>query len=103
MDGLSVYQVAGLVGFASYMASYGALQFGLIRGDGVVYTLANLAAALLVLVSLSEAFNLSSALIQIAWIVISLAGLTRLALTERRDAVTLDLGDADDGDLHRAR
>ena len=74
------YRYTGLLGVGFYVASYAALQFGLIRGSSPIYTLMNLAAASLVLVSLFVDFNLSSAMIQIMWIVISIVGLTRLAV-----------------------
>ena len=55
-----------------------ALQAGVIRGRTYIYALLNLLAASFVLISLSVAFNLSSALIQVFWIAISLGGLARL-------------------------
>ena len=83
MDSLSPFQLFGIVGVASYRWAYAALQFGWWRGDGIAYTLSNPAAALLVMVSLSESFNLPSALIQAAWAVLSLVGLARIALRRR--------------------
>jgi hypothetical protein len=74
----------GLIGVAFYIGSYAALQTGLLRGSGYPYTLLNLVAAILVLVSLTREFNLSSAVIQITWIGISVVGLGRMALLERR-------------------
>ncbi|MBS1304278.1 cyclic nucleotide-binding domain-containing protein [Loktanella sp. SALINAS62] len=68
----------GYLGVAFYLLSYGLLQAGILRGSGYLYTIFNLVAATLVLLSLSVAFNMSSALIQISWIVISLVGLTRM-------------------------
>lgn len=76
---VTIWSAAGLAGVVFYIAAYGALQVGLIRGSSVTYTVMNLIAAGLVLVSLSEAFNLSSALIQVAWIVLSIVGLVRMA------------------------
>jgi len=74
----SVYDWAGYAGVGFYLMSYSLLQMGLIRGAGYVYTLMNLTAASLVLVSLTQAFNMSSAIIQIMWILISVVGLCRL-------------------------
>ena len=42
------------------------------------YTLMNMAAAICVLASLLQSFNLASAMIQVCWIAISLYGLARL-------------------------
>lgn len=72
------YDSVGLIGVILYISSYAALQLGLLQGSGYTYTLMNLAAAILVLVSLMESFNLSSAIIQITWITISIFGLSRL-------------------------
>lgn len=75
---------AGLLGVVLYLGAYGALQAGFLRGAGYAYATLNLVAAALVLISLSQAFNLSSAIIQIFWIVISLFGIVRLFLLNHR-------------------
>jgi CRP-like cAMP-binding protein len=71
---------AGHLGAAFYIGAYGALQSGLIRGSGYTYAILNLIAASLVLISLTNAFNAASAIIQIFWIVISIIGITRIFL-----------------------
>lgn len=45
---------AGYLGVALYLSSYALLQSGVLRGVGYTYTLMNLSAALLVLVSLAK-------------------------------------------------
>lgn len=77
-------EAAGLLGVILYVGAYAALQSGLLRSNGYAYTAANLAAASLVLLSLSTDFNLSAATSQIVWIVISVFGLVRMAVLERR-------------------
>lgn len=72
-----LFDSVGLVGVAFYIGAYAALQIGLLRGSGTPYTILNMIAAMLVLVSLTNNFNLSSAVIQITWIAISVFGLTR--------------------------
>jgi len=81
---LNIYAVFGFVGVALYLGSYAALQFGYITGQGGAYALLNLFAASSVLISLVQAFNLSSAVIQAFWIVISIVGLVRMYLLTRR-------------------
>lgn len=76
---ITIWSAFGLLGVALYLGAYGALQLGLLRGSSVTYTLLNLAGASAVLLSLVEAFNLSSLLIQIFWITLSIIGLARLA------------------------
>lgn len=79
-----VLQWAGLAGVVIYLGSYALLQAGVLRGSGFAYAVFNLCAASLVLLSLSVAFNLSSAIIQISWIIISLYGIARLAWLNSR-------------------
>lgn len=75
----SIWSTSGLVGVVLYLSAYGGLQLGFLRGSSVTYTVMNMLAAMAVLVSLVEAFNLSSLLIQISWITLSLIGLARMA------------------------
>jgi CRP-like cAMP-binding protein len=87
MLGLStahIAEAAGLLGVILAVGAYAALQSGLLRGNGYTYAAANLAAASLVLLSLTSDFNLSAAINQIVWIVISVFGLVRIAVLERR-------------------
>ncbi|MEM9140164.1 MAG: cyclic nucleotide-binding domain-containing protein, partial [Pseudomonadota bacterium] len=78
------------VGVGFYLGSYALLQFGLIRGAGYVYTIMNLIAAAFVAVSLIEAFNLSSLLIQVSWITISIFGICRRIYLDRISDLSLE-------------
>ncbi len=78
-----LFHIAGYAGVACYITAYALLQANLIRGSGYSYTLLNLLAATLVLISLSVAFNMASAMIQSIWIVLSLYGLGRMAWLNR--------------------
>jgi hypothetical protein len=80
---LSFAQLIGLAGFSAYLISFAMLQFKLIDGNGIAYLLMNLIAAGLVLFSLTESFNLASALIQVSWLVIGVCGLS-LRLMQRK-------------------
>ena len=73
-----VLEALGILGVVIYMGSYVLLNAGYITGQGYHYTLMNMAAAICVLASLSQSFNLASAMIQVCWIAISLYGLARL-------------------------
>lgn len=77
-------EAAGLLGVVFYLGGYAALQTGLLQSNGYAYTAANLAAASLVLLSLTSNFNLSASISQILWIIISVFGLIRMAVLERR-------------------
>jgi len=75
---------AGLAGAVLYLGSYALLQFGLLRGSSYTYAILNLCASSLVLLSLMVAFNLSSAIIQSSWIIISVVGIMRLMWLDSR-------------------
>jgi len=74
---MNLYELSGLLGFVGYMGSYTLLQTGRISGEGISYSMMNLFAALFILISLSHSFNLGSALIQTAWISLSVLGICR--------------------------
>ena len=59
-------EIAGILGFVVYMGSFSAVQLGCLSGNSVHFSIANVTAALLVLVSLTSEFNLASALIQVS-------------------------------------
>ena len=65
----------GNVGVLLIIGSYFWMQIGRISGQSPVYSLVNAIGAALVLVSLYYDFNLSAALIESFWLVISLLGL----------------------------
>jgi len=75
---MPLLEITGVMGFIFYMLAYGLLQMGKISGQSYCFTLLNITAASLVLISLVHQFNLASMLIQLAWIAISLVGLCRL-------------------------
>ncbi len=75
----SIWTAAGLLGVALYLVAYAALQFGLLRGSSVAYTVLNMLGAVFIMLSLVDAFNLSQMLISLSWIVLSIIGLTRMA------------------------
>ena len=80
----TIYEIIGVMGVAVYLGSYAALQLGLLRGQGYAYASLNTLAAALVLISLTDAFNLSSAIIQVSWIVIGVVGIARYYILTHR-------------------
>ena len=72
---LSWHDAIGLAGAGLYLISYTLLQLKFINSDGGQYATLNLIAASAILFSLSQQFNLASAVINASWIVISLVGL----------------------------
>ncbi len=74
---MSVLVAAGVAGFGLYAVAFASVQIGRLDGNGIVYTMANVAAAALVLVSMVEQFNLGSLLTQVTWIAVGIVGLIR--------------------------
>lgn len=83
MPEFSPYDLAGLVGVAIMLVAYGFTVAGRLAPSAPPALLANLIGACLVLVSLSEDFNLSAAVIEGAWAVVALGGLVRWAWLRR--------------------
>lgn len=77
MTGYGWTDVVGIVGVATIIIAYLALQLGKIDGRSLLYSSANAIGAALVLVSLWFDFNLSAFVIEGFWVVISLIGLVR--------------------------
>ena len=67
----------GLLGVVLILFAYFLLQAGRMRGHSPVYQLMNAFGALLVLVSLLYAFNLSAFLMELAWLAVSIYGIFR--------------------------
>ncbi len=67
----------GNLGVLLVLASYLGLQLGRIELQGLAYSACNAAGAVLLLVSLTVNFNLSSVIIEIFWLAISAIGLWR--------------------------
>lgn len=88
LSDLGPFQLSGLVGFVLYILSFIAVQMNWIDGNSATFSVANVAAAGLVAISLIADFNLASALIQGSWIVIGLTGLI-LRLRRRTSAPSL--------------
>lgn len=78
----------GSIGTALYICSYLLINTGKLSGDSPRYIVMNMVAALLVLISLSESFNLPSFMIQVFWVGISVFGLSRYYLVSPGAEVT---------------
>ena len=78
----------GVVGFVVYVGGFSLLQTGHLSGNGMTYALSNVVAATLVLISLINAFNFASFLIQISFITSGLYGAGRQLFGKRYQANT---------------
>jgi hypothetical protein len=74
---------AGLIGVFLMLAAYAAAQIHVLDPVRAPSLAMNLAGACLVILSLTEAFNLSAFLMEGAWALIAAAGLLRVAMSRR--------------------
>ena len=72
-----LFDVAGFMGVALIIIAYLLLQLEKLRSSSTTYSLLNAAGALLIMVSLFFAFNLSAFIVEAFWFLISLVGLWR--------------------------
>ena len=76
-EAVQLATMVGVFGAGLYILNYFLLQIGIVRGNGVLYPVLVIVAASSVLVSMVEEFNLAGAIIQMAYIGISVIGLLR--------------------------
>lgn len=76
---MTVFRAIGLLGAAIYVVAYFANQHGWLKSQDWRFPTANLAGALLILVSLFAEWNLPSVVIEGFWAAISVYGLTKRA------------------------
>ena len=74
---LNLYDIAGLCGVAAYIGAYYGVQVGHLKPESIAFSVLNLVGPLLVLVSLTDAFNLASFVAQSFWVAITVFGLFR--------------------------
>jgi hypothetical protein len=74
------YDIAGLIGVATILAGYAAATSGRLDAKGAPSLTVNFVGASLILVSLTQRFNLSAAIVEGAWALIALVGLIRIGL-----------------------
>lgn len=78
------YDLVGNLGVVLILGSYFLLQIDKIDSKSVAYSVGNAIGAVLILVSLCFAFNLSSFIIEIFWLLISLYGLLHTRNSNRQ-------------------
>lgn len=74
---ISTTQFIGLTGAGLYSVNFFLLAFDKLRSQSPAYYFMQFLAASLVLVSLTQAFNMASVVIQVFFIVVSVAGVLR--------------------------
>jgi hypothetical protein len=81
---MSVYDVAGLIGVALILAAYAVTTVGRLDPKGGPSLAINFLGASLILLSLTQKFNLSAAIVEGSWALIALVGLVRVGLARLR-------------------
>ncbi len=77
--GPTIFDAIGIAGFGLYVLNYTMLTFQRVKSESIIYFVINGSAATMVLIGLTNAFNLAAAMIQIFFICIScVAVLVRL-------------------------
>ena len=74
---MQLHDLIGLAGLALIVGCYLVLQLDRLSSRDARYSLLNALGAALVLVSLTQEFNLSAFLVEAFWLVISFVGLAR--------------------------
>src|SRR5215510_13005388 len=80
-----LFDLAGFTGVVLIIAAYLLLQLEKLPSSSPRYSLINAAGALLIMVSLIFAFNLSAFIVEAFWFLISLVGLWR-SLSAKKDS-----------------
>lgn len=81
---MTLFDIAGLTGVASILAAYAATALGGLNPKGALSLVLNTIGPVLILLSLTQKFNLSAAIVEAAWAMIALTGLLRLAIGRLR-------------------
>jgi len=93
LNDFSMLRLCGVIGFLIYVSLYVSLALRWINSDDVVYFIGCVLAAALVLVSLTQDFNLASALIQGFWIVMGIPAIIIRLARKRSNRVAGDPAD----------
>ena len=93
---LSWFDLVGFIGVLLIVVAYLLLQLDKLPSAAPSYSVLNAAGALLIIVSLIFAFNLSAFVVEVFWFLISLFGLSR-SLTSRKDSQRTGRSDSNGG------
>jgi len=79
---MDMFNIIGFIGTGLYILSYLLLQMKKID-SGLIYTIMNLFAAGLVIISLTKYWNAPSFIIQAVWVLISLVGIAKILIKDK--------------------
>lgn len=72
---INMLDIIGIIGFGIYIINYSLVTFQKINSHGTAFFSTNILAACCVLTSLTQSFNLASALIQVFWICLGIVAI----------------------------
>ncbi|MEM7312333.1 MAG: hypothetical protein AAF497_04195 [Planctomycetota bacterium] len=78
------HDYVGAIGVALLLGTYFCLQINRIAAQSLLYSQLNAVGSLLILVSLSQRFNLSAFVVEASWFVISIVGIV-VTIYEKSD------------------
>jgi len=84
LDLTMIFEVFGILGVAAIVVAYFLIQAGKFIADDLIYIVLNIVGAIGILISLSNNFNLSATLMEIAWLIIGIFGLVRFFYLRRK-------------------
>ncbi|TQV75487.1 hypothetical protein FLL45_11260 [Aliikangiella marina] len=82
----SLFDLIGNVGVALIIWGYFLLQIEKVSAHNLLYLNANLVGAVLIIISLSNSFNLSAFVIEVFWVVISLYGIFKTLRVDKKES-----------------
>ncbi len=71
------FNVIGIIGVVFVLLAYLLLQIDKLQQDSITYSALNLVGSVFILISLYYTWNLASGIIEIAWLLISLFGISK--------------------------
>ena len=83
---MSLSVIAGLIGAVMMLSVYGCVALGWMNPLKAPAHGINLIGAILVLYSLYYDFNLAAAIMEVAWALVAIIGLTRIILRKKRQS-----------------
>ena len=78
------HDFVGNLGVLCILGTYLGLQLGRMSATGYLYSAVNGLGAVLIMISLMYDFNLSSFIIEVFWLIISIIGMARRFVLDRR-------------------
>ncbi len=80
---MTIYDAIGLLGVGAYVWAYALLQMGRLSVEDGIYLLLNAFGGVMLLISLTQSFNLASFITQLLWLIFTGVGYLRSLRAKR--------------------